>query len=76
MDSSGDSSRFEERTIPDLITRTTSVVIKHLNEFGACVIDGFLGEANGVDILDEVMFLKELEMFQVHRYHICYFQKI
>ena len=45
MDSLGDSSRIEERTIPDLIMRTASVVIKHLNEFGACVIDGFLGEA-------------------------------
>ena len=65
MDSLGDTSRIEERTIPDLIRRTASVVIKHLNEFGACVIDGFLGEANGVDILNEVLFLRELQMFQV-----------
>ena len=65
MDSMGETSRIEKRTIPDLISQTASVVIKHLNEFGACVIDGFLGEATGVNILDEVLFLRKLQMFQV-----------
>ena len=50
---------------PDLDTKNSSVLIKHLNEFGACVIDGFLGEATGVNILDEVLFLRKLQMFQV-----------
>jgi len=48
----------------DWIMKTASVLIEHLNKFGACVIDDFLGEAKGVDILDEVLHLRKLHMFQ------------
>ena len=49
----------------DWIMKTASVLIEHLNKFGACFIDDFLGEAKGVDILDEVLHLRDLHMFQV-----------
>ena len=63
MDSAVQSKVKEN--ITSLIMRTVSVVIKHLNKFGACVIDDFLGEAKGVDILEEVLYLRKLQMFQV-----------
>jgi len=44
--------------------KSVEVVIEHLNKFGACVIDDFLGEARGVDILKEVLHLRKLHMFQ------------
>ena len=46
--------------------KSVEVVIEHLNKFGACVIDDFLGEARGVDILKEVLHLRKLHMFQVN----------
>ena len=60
----GDKMKSDEKS-QSWIAETVSVVIEHLNKFGACVIDGFLGEAKGVDILDEVLFLRKLQMFQV-----------
>ena len=49
----------------DLVTKTSSVVIKHLNKFGACVIDNFLGQIEGGLILEEVLMFGDLQLFQV-----------
>eukprot|EP00092_Neocalanus_flemingeri_P081227 GFUD01101401.1.p1 GENE.GFUD01101401.1~~GFUD01101401.1.p1 ORF type:complete len:324 (+),score=96.49 GFUD01101401.1:55-1026(+) len=57
-------SKTKEEKSEDWVMKTVSVVVEHLNKFGACVIDDFLGEAKGVDILKEVLHLQKLEMFQ------------
>ena len=49
----------------DWIMRAVTVVIEHLNKFGACVIDDFLGETKGLKILEEVLSLRKHETFQV-----------
>jgi len=59
----GDKMKSEE-TSQSWIAETVSVVIEHLNKFGACVIDDFLGERKGVRILDEVLDLRKREIFQ------------
>lgn len=41
------------------LEKTVPVVIEHLNKFGACVIDDFLGEETGEDILTEVVGLQQ-----------------
>jgi len=46
------------------IRQTVKVVIEHLNKFGACVIDDFLGEAQGLKILNEVLNLRKFQEFQ------------
>ena len=64
-ESQGKESKTEKEKPQDWIMKTVGVVIEHLNRFGACVIDDFLGEAKGVDILEEVFTLQKLEKFQV-----------
>eukprot|EP00091_Calanus_sinicus_P000348 TRINITY_DN10286_c0_g1_i1.p1 TRINITY_DN10286_c0_g1~~TRINITY_DN10286_c0_g1_i1.p1 ORF type:complete len:216 (-),score=42.98 TRINITY_DN10286_c0_g1_i1:343-903(-) len=59
----GDKMKSEEKS-QSWIAETVSVVIEHLNKFGACVIDDFLGERKGVRILDEVLDLRKREIFQ------------
>jgi len=46
------------------IAEAVDIVIEHLNKFGACVMDNFLGEKNGLKILDEVLELQKLTVFQ------------
>ena len=43
------------------LEKTVPIVIEHLNKFGACVIDDFLGEEAGGDILTEVVGLQQQE---------------
>lgn len=47
------------------IAEAVEIVIEHLNKFGACVMDNFLGEKNGLKILDEVLELQKLTVLQV-----------
>ena len=49
---------------PEWLYKTVDILIDHLNKFGACVIDDFLGEDRGLDILDEVKHLQLAEMWQ------------
>ena len=49
---------------PEWLYKTVDILIDHLNKFGACVIDDFLGEDRGLDILDEVQHLQLAEMWQ------------
>jgi len=46
------------------IAEAVDIVIEHLNKFGACVMDNFLGEKSGLKILDEVLELQKLTVFQ------------
>jgi len=46
------------------ISEAVTVVIEHLNKFGACVIDNFIGETRGSEILTEVLELQKLQTFQ------------
>jgi len=46
------------------IAEAVDIVIEHLNKFGACVMDNFLGEHKGLKILDEVLELQKLTVFQ------------
>ena len=43
------------------LEKTVTIVIEHLNKFGACVIDDFLGKETGEDILREVVGLQQQE---------------
>ena len=56
---------FMKEKSEDWIMKAVTVVIEHLNKFGACVIDDFLGEAKGLKILEEVLSLRTHETFQV-----------
>ena len=51
------------------ISQTVRFVIEHLNKFGACVIDDFLGENKGIKILNEVLNLRSHQTFQVRVYY-------
>ena len=46
------------------LEKTVGILIEHLNRFGACVIDDFLGQPKGLDILDEVTGLQSAEVFR------------
>jgi len=46
------------------LCEAVNVVIEHLDKFGACVIDDFLGETKGMKILSEVLQLQQLQIFQ------------
>jgi len=46
------------------ISQTVRFVVEHLNKFGACVIDDFLGENKGIKILNEVLNLRSHQTFQ------------
>jgi len=46
------------------IKKAVSIVIQHLNKFGACVIDEFLGDTKGSRILNEVLDLQKFQKFQ------------
>ena len=48
----------------DWVLKTVDIVIEHLNKFGACVIDDFLGPDRGHDILEEVESLQTAQMFR------------
>ena len=43
---------------------TVNILIDHLNKYGACVIDDFLGESRGEDILEEVKTLWSSDVFR------------
>eukprot|EP00092_Neocalanus_flemingeri_P005959 GFUD01006417.1.p1 GENE.GFUD01006417.1~~GFUD01006417.1.p1 ORF type:complete len:326 (+),score=97.37 GFUD01006417.1:113-1090(+) len=60
----GEGSQSKKEESQDMVMKTVGVVIEHLNKFGACVIDNFLGEAKGLAILEEVLNLNKLQMFQ------------
>ena len=45
------------------LEKTVPIVIEHLNKFGACVIDDFLGHLKCLDILDEVNGLQSADVF-------------
>ena len=48
----------------DWVEKSVDIVIEHLNKFGACVIDDFLGPDRGHDILEEVEGLQAAQMFR------------
>jgi len=43
---------------------TVNILIDHLNKYGVCVIDDFLGESRGEDILEEVKTLWSSDVFR------------
>jgi len=45
------------------LEKTVRILIEHLNKFGACVIDDFLGHLKCLDILDEVNGLQSADVF-------------
>ena len=45
---------------------TVPIVIEHLNKFGVCVIDDFLGTEKGEDILVEVQGLQQQQHLLRH----------
>ena len=47
----------------DWVHKTVDIVIEHLNKFGACIIDDFLGPDKGQDILEEVESLQAAQVF-------------
>ena len=48
----------------DWVLKTVDIVVEHLNKFGACIIDDFLGPDRGHDILEEVESLQAAQMFR------------
>ena len=44
----------------NLLEKAVPMVIEHLNKFGVCVIDDFLGKERGEDIMIEVQGLQQL----------------
>ena len=44
------------------LDKTVQIVIEHLNKFGLCVIDDFLGHEKGEDILEEVQGLQQQDL--------------
>jgi len=60
----GEGSMVRAELNKEKIEKTVHVVIEHLNKYGACVIDEFLGEEKGTAILKEVLELQQREMFQ------------
>ena len=46
------------------IVKTVNIVIEHLNKYGACVIDEFLGEERGSEILENVKKLQDAHLFR------------
>jgi len=47
------------------VKKFSSILIEHLNKFGVCVIDNFIGEARGTRILKEVLHMEETIPFTV-----------
>ena len=45
-----------------LLEKTVPILIEHLNKFGACVIDDFLGEETCEDIMTEVVGLQQQQL--------------
>jgi len=62
---STDDKMISEEQSEGWIKKAVSVVIQHLNKFGACVIDEFLGDTKGSRILNEVLDLQKHQIFQV-----------
>ena len=46
------------------LDKTVQIVIEHLNKFGLCVIDDFLGHEKGEDILEEVQGLQQQDLLR------------
>jgi len=46
------------------IVKTVKIVIEHLNKYGACVIDQFLGEERGSEILENFKKLRNAHLFR------------
>jgi len=61
---STDDKMISEEQSEGWIKKAVSVVIQHLNKFGACVIDEFLGDTKGSRILNEVLDLQKHQIFQ------------
>ena len=51
--------RYQNKT---WLEKTVPIVIEHLNKFGACVIDDFLGKETGEDIMTEVFGLQQQQL--------------
>ena len=51
---------------PNWVKKFSEILIDHLNQFGVCVIDGFLGPDRGARILNEVLQLQETTPFKVN----------
>ena len=41
------------------------ILLEHLNKYGVCVVDNFLGEEKGSLVLQEVLNLQKEHRFQV-----------
>jgi len=50
----------ERERIEENVKKSAEVLISHLNQYGACIIDDFLGEFRGNQVLEEVTKLKGL----------------
>merc|ERR1719239_522638 len=54
-------SRGEVTRLTELIKISVEVLLTHLDQFGACVIDDFLGEEKGNQVLKDVQNFKNLK---------------
>jgi len=43
---------------------SVKVLIEHLNRYGVCVVDNFLGDEKGIKTLDEIIRMQKLEYFK------------
>ena len=48
----------------DWLLKTVDIIIDHLNKFGVCVLDDFLGADRGADTLEEVLGLRAAQLFR------------
>lgn len=50
-----------------------SHLIRDLNEYGVCVLDNFIGEIKGLNVLDEVKSMYSAGLFKVRAQKFNYF---
>lgn len=61
VDLSKEKNVAEKERLDKLIKSSSKILIEHLNQFGACVIDNFIGDSCGSQILEEVLKLKHFK---------------
>jgi len=54
----------EQKKMKPWLMNSVRVLLEHLNKFGVCVVDDFLGEERGNQVLQEVQALQENDCFQ------------
>jgi len=59
-----DSPPPEKEKMKQWLGNSVKILLEHLNKYGVCVVDNFLGEEKGSKVLEEVLNLQENEGFQ------------